>query len=204
MNKILKIIKSNIIFIAMMILVIITIVNPTAKSYLIRGLMAVGMFQPDPTEYAHHHEAFANLPDYRYRDTNGDTIAISNLKNKVVFVNYWATWCPPCLAEMPSINNLRQKFKNNPQVVFIMVDADNNTPKANAFLQKNNYDLPLYTSVNAFPDTLLDGSIPTTLIFGKDGSLKYKRTGAADYNTDKFREFLEKEASPNPLQRREL
>lgn len=179
----------------MMILVIITIVNPEAKGYLIRGLMAVGMFQPDPTEYAHHHEAFANLPNYRYNNANGDTVSIASLKNKVVFINYWATWCPPCLAEMPSINKLRQKFKNNTQVLFIMVDVDNDLPKAKTFLQKNNYDLPIYTSINAFPDTLLDGSIPTTLIFGKDGSLKYKHTGAADYNSEKFRDFLDKEAN---------
>ncbi|WP_439697516.1 TlpA family protein disulfide reductase [Mucilaginibacter sp. AW1-7] len=185
---------SNIMFALLMVLAVITWVNPTAKIELIRGLMAVGAFKPDPDDYARNHKAPANLPDYSYRDTSGNTISISGLKNKVVFVNYWATWCPPCLAEMPSVNGLYMKFKNNPNVVFIMVDTDNDQLKSGTFLKNNHYSLPLYTSVGKFPDTLLDGTIPTTLIFGKDGKLKYKHTGAADYNSDKFNEFLEREA----------
>jgi thiol-disulfide isomerase/thioredoxin len=176
-----------------MALVVITWVNPTAKVELIRGLMAVGAFKPDPDDYARDHKTPATLPDYTYQDTSGNSISISGLKNKVVFVNYWATWCPPCLAEMPSVNKLYAKFKNNPNIVFIMVDTDNNLPKSRAYFQSNHYNLPLYTSVSKFPDTLLDGTIPTTLIFGKNGKLKYKHSGAADYNSDKFNEFLEKE-----------
>jgi len=185
---------SNIIFALLMVLVVITWVNPAAKVELIRGLMAIGAFKPDPDDYAREHKTPTTLPDYSYRDTLGNTITISNLKNKVVFVNYWATWCPPCLAEMPLVNRLYMKFKNNPNVVFIMVDTDNNLPKSKAYLKNNHYNLPLYTSVSKFPDTILDGTIPTTLIFGKNGKLKYKHTGAADYNSDKFNEFLEKEA----------
>jgi thiol-disulfide isomerase/thioredoxin len=185
---------SNIIFALLMVLVVITWLNPIAKVELIRGLMAVGAFKPDPDDYARNHKEPVKFPDYSYRDTSGNTITISNLKNKVVFVNYWATWCPPCLAEMPSVNRLYMKFKNNPNVVFIMVDTDNNLPKSKAYFKNNHYNLPLYTSISKFPDTLLDGTIPTTLIFGKNGKLKYKHTGAADYNSDKFNEFLEKEA----------
>jgi thiol-disulfide isomerase/thioredoxin len=177
-----------------MVLAVITWGNPTAKIELIRGLMAVGAFKPHPDDYARDHKEPVKFPDYSYRDTFGNTITISGLKNKVVFVNYWATWCPPCLAEMPSVNGLYMKFKNNPNVVFIMVDTDNDQLKSETFLKNNHYNLPLYTSVSKFPDTLLDGTIPTTLIFGKDGKLKYKHTGAADYNSDKFNEFLEREA----------
>jgi thiol-disulfide isomerase/thioredoxin len=193
MKQVIKSLKSNIIFILLMVLVIITWLSPAVKVQFIRALMAVGAFKPDPEDYARHHEVFANLPDYRFKDTTGNIIALSDLKHKVVFINYWATWCPPCLAEMPSLNKLYAKLKNNPKVVFIMVDTDNNLPKSKAYFSNNSYNLPLYTSFNQLPDTLLDGTIPTTLIFGKDGSLKYKHTGAADYNSDKFLEFLEHE-----------
>lgn len=183
---------SNIIFIMLMALVVITWINPAAKVQLIRGLMAVGAFKPDPNDYARDHKTPETLPDYSYRDTFGNVIVLSDLKNKVVFVNYWATWCPPCLAEMPSINKLYTKFKNNPKVVFIMVDTDNDLQKSMAYMKNNRYTLPLYAPINKFPDALLDGTIPTTLIFGKDGKLKYKHTGAADYNSSNFEEFLEK------------
>jgi thiol-disulfide isomerase/thioredoxin len=185
---------SNIIFVVLMVLVVITWLNPGAKVELIRGLMAVGAFKPDPDDYARIHKEPVRLPDYSYRDTSGNIISISGLKNKVVFVNYWATWCPPCLAEMPSVNKLFMKFKNNANIVFVMVDTDNDLLKSATYFKNHHYSLPLYTSVNKFPDTLLDGTIPTTLIFGKDGKLKYKHTGAADYDSDKFNEFLQKEA----------
>lgn len=183
---------SNIIFIVLMVLVVVTWINPAAKVELIRGLMAVGAFKPDPDDYARNHKVVESLPDYNYRDTSGNIIALSGLKNKVVFANYWATWCPPCLAEMPSMNKLYMRFKNNPNIVFIMVDTDNDLPRSIAYMKANHYSLPLYTAVDKFPDALLDGTIPTTLIFGKDGKLKYKHTGAADYNSSNFEEFLEK------------
>jgi thiol-disulfide isomerase/thioredoxin len=189
--------KSNIIFTVLMALALVTLVNPTAKSFFIRGLMSVGFFQPDPEGYLRHHKVIATLPDYRYRDTSGHIIALSDLKHKVVFVNYWATWCPPCLAEMPSINKLHEKLKNNPKIVFIMVDVDNDPAKATAFLRKHNYNLPVYTTLNQLPDTLLDGTIPTTLVFDKTGVLKYNHSGASDYSSDSFKTFLNKEANEN-------
>ncbi len=183
---------SNIIFVLLMVLVLITWINPAVKVQMIRGLMAVGAFKPDPEDYARHPEVITKVPDYSYRDTLGNNVSLSSLKNKVVFINYWAIWCPPCLAEMPSLNKLYTKFKTNPNIVFIMVDTDDDLPKSKAFFSKNGYGMPLYTSISKFPDTLLNGTIPTTLIFGKDGSLKYKHTGAADYNSDAFVAFLEK------------
>ncbi|GAA3985981.1 TlpA family protein disulfide reductase [Mucilaginibacter dorajii] len=185
---------SNIGLAIIVALTILTMASPVAKGYLIRGLMAIGSYKPDVTGYANHHKTYTNLPNYSYRDTSGNTVSLSDLKNKVVFVNYWATWCPPCLAEMPSINKLRQKFRNNPQVVFVMVDVDDDFAKSKAFLKKNDYDLPLYNSVSTFPDALLDGSIPTTLVFGKDGSLKYKHTGPTNYNDESFEEYLKGQA----------
>ena len=187
--------KSNIIFTVLLALALATLVNPTAKSFFIRGLMTVGFFQPDPEDYLHHHKAIANLPNYRYRDSSGHTIALSDLKHKVVFVNYWATWCPPCLAEMPSINKLYEKLKNNPKMVFIMVDVDDDPPKAAAFLHKHNYNFPVYTTLNQLPDSLLDGTIPTTLVFDKNGILKYNHSGVTDYSSDSFETFLNKEAN---------
>ncbi len=184
---------SNIGLAIVVALTLLTMASPTAKGYLIRGLMFIGSYKPDVSEDGHNLKLHPNLPHYSYRDTSGNIISLSDLKNKVVFVNYWATWCPPCLAEMPAINKLRQKLKNNSQIVFIMVDVDNDFAKSKVFLKNNDYDLPLYSSVNPFPDSLLDGSIPTTLVLGKDGSLKYKHTGPGNYDDESFEAFLKKE-----------
>lgn len=188
-----KITISNIIFGIVLILTIIILTNRDAKSGFLRGLMATGLYQPNVEAYAHHHESFANIPDLLFRDSVGDTTSLSRLKPRTVFVNFWATWCPPCIAEMPAINKLYNQFKDDPTVVFIMVDVDNDIPKARAFMQKNHYDLPVYTAASLIPDTLMDGTIPTTLVFGKDGSLKYKHSGIADYSNIHFADFLSSE-----------
>lgn len=182
---------SNILFVLLMAAALVTTVNPVAKSYVIRGLMTVGLFKPNAADY--HDKSAGKMPDYGYKSSTGAVTALSQLKNKVVFINYWATWCPPCIAEMPAINSLYQKFKNNPGVVFIMVDVDNNLPKALSFMNHHGYNLPLYTTLSQFPDSLLDGTIPTTLILGTDGRLKYRHTGAAKYDDRKFIDFLNKQ-----------
>src|SRR5690606_3035773 len=64
--------------------------------------------------------------DVAFKDKDGKTVSLKSLKGKVVFINFWATWCPPCIHEMPSINELKKTFKGNDNIVFLMVDVDNN------------------------------------------------------------------------------
>jgi thiol-disulfide isomerase/thioredoxin len=182
-------ITGNILYAVLMIIVFITIINPKAKSLLIRGLMSVGLFQPHiPDTTAKQSPGPSS--HIRFRDTTGRIINISELKGKVIFVNFWATWCPPCIAEMPSVNQLYTRFKNDTRIVFIFVDVDNDYSKVKSFQQKNNYHLPIYTQASQIPDSLMDGTIPTTLMFDKNGSLIYQHSGAADYSSSKFQDFL--------------
>lgn len=185
-----KISISNIITIILVALLLLVIFKPEAKSYLIRGLMAIGIFNPDPTGFASEKNKFTHIPNLQFKDSTDNISSISALKGKVVFVNYWATWCPPCIAEMPAINELYNKYKNDEHVAFIMVDVDNDVPKAKAFMQKHGYNLPLYTQTNQVPDSLMNGTIPTTLVFDKQGKLVYKHAGAADYSSKGFDEFI--------------
>ncbi|MDN5285582.1 MAG: thioredoxin [Mucilaginibacter sp.] len=185
-----KITAGNILYALFMIIVLITIINPTAKGFMIRGLMHIGLFQPtvpDPSASKHLLNSQFNIS---FRDTSGRLVNTADLKGKVVFVNFWATWCPPCIAEMPSVNDLYERFKNNHNVVFILADVDNDYPKAKSFLQKNNFNLPWYSLTSQVPDNLMDGTIPTTLIFDKNGKLVYQHSGATDYSNNKFVSFL--------------
>ena len=152
--------------------------------------MAIGIFNPDPAGFAAEQKKFTHTPDLGFKSSNGSATSVSTLKGKVVFVNYWATWCPPCIAEMPTINELYNKYKDDEHVAFIMVDVDNDAPKASAFMQKHGYNLPLYTQTKQVPDSLMNGTIPTTLVFDKQGKLVYKHAGAADYSSKGFDEFI--------------
>lgn len=116
-----------------------------------------------------------------FLDGNKKAVALNDLKGKVVFINFWATWCPPCVREMPSINNLKKHFKNNKDLVFLMVDVDGNYEVSKKFMEKNGFDLPLYMPNGDIPSRFLGNSIPTTVILDKTGKMVARIEGGRDY-----------------------
>lgn len=80
--------------------------------------------------------------DFRMQDMNGNDIQLSHLLNKPVVLNFWASWCPPCKAEMPSFEELYKKYGE--YVNFVMVSIDANISDAKGFLQKGKYTMPAY------------------------------------------------------------
>src|SRR3546814_7995862 len=106
-------------------------------------------------------------PYVSFKDKSGNIISLNSLKGKVVFINFWATWCPPCIAEMPSIQELYTEFKDNDQVVFLMADGDNTSEKSNKFMTKGNYDMPGHTTASTIRPSFLGGAIPTTLVLDR-------------------------------------
>lgn len=120
--------------------------------------------------------------DVAFTDETGKTVTLSALKGKVVFINFWATWCPPCKAEMPTINELRKKFKGNDDIVFLMVDVDGKIEKSKAFMAENNYDLPVYAPKSSIPSEFLGNAIPTTVILDKNGKMAGRVEGGMDYS----------------------
>lgn len=184
--------RSNIINGIFLVFIIVILVSPDAKSYLTRGLMAIGLFQPGVSDAGTGNEM---PPDTRFVDESGNSVTIGALKGKVIFLNIWATWCPPCRAEMPALNQLHQDLKNNADIVFLIVDADSNLPKAAAFQQKNGYSLPLYSAASDIAPKVYSGTLPTTVIIDKKGNIRERYTGAKDYSNKGFREFLLKLAA---------
>ncbi|MBW8687674.1 TlpA family protein disulfide reductase [Chitinophaga rhizophila] len=179
---------SNIMSGIMTIFLVLMLVNPSVKAAVMQGLMKVGLFQPGVTE-AETVEMEA-APDMAFSDGNGNSFTLSSLRGKVVFLNFWATWCPPCRAEMPSINTLYKKYKDDKNVVFLTVDTDGNYKKAKHFITKHKYDLPVYVADSRIPGELLGKSIPTTVIISKSGKVVYRQEGAADYGNDKFTDYF--------------
>ncbi|MEX2591203.1 MAG: TlpA disulfide reductase family protein [Anditalea sp.] len=131
-------------------------------------------------------------PEVKFKDENGKTVSLNSLKGKVVFINFWATWCPPCIAEMPSINKLYSEFRDNDKVMFLMVDVDNNRAKSEKFMKKRKFNLPVYTPAGPVPPSYLGGSIPTTLVLNKDGKVVFKHEGMSDFSNGEFKSFLTK------------
>ncbi|WP_413513838.1 TlpA family protein disulfide reductase [Myroides odoratus] len=127
--------------------------------------------------------------DAIFLDADGNKVSLSSLQGKVVFVNFWATWCPPCIKEMPSIQTLKDKMKGK-DVVFLLVDVDGKYDKAKAFMDKKNLDLPIYTPAEAISNTYLGSSIPTTIIFDKKGNMIQRIVGGADFASAEVERFM--------------
>ncbi|MBY0245954.1 MAG: TlpA family protein disulfide reductase [Sphingobacteriaceae bacterium] len=182
MKSIIKKYASNTVFIALIIALLFV---PDAKALVIQGLMKVGFFSPNLKT-----KPITIDDDITFKNAKGEVLSLNSLKDKVVFVNFWATWCGPCVGEMPSINEFYNRFKNDPKVAFVFVDADSDLPKSQGFLDKKGYAFPLYKLNSNISTDLYKGILPTTFVLNKEGTVVFREEGAADYSTERFANFI--------------
>lgn len=122
---------------------------------------------------------------------DGKTIPFESLKGKVVFMNIWATWCPPCIAEMPNIQSLYEKVGSD-DIAFVMLSVDEGgMEKVRKFIDKKGYTFPVYMPASQFPQEFYSNAIPTTFIISPEGKIVAKQEGMAEYDTPEVREFLQ-------------
>jgi len=126
--------------------------------------------------------------DWQLVKADGQDFNFENGRNQVVLINFWATWCPPCVAEMPSLQNLYDDYGD--KVVFMFV-AEDEVEKVSAFMEKKEYKLPVYYSKTKPPNMLTSKTIPTTYIINKEGKIVVAETGVADWNSNKTRKLLD-------------
>jgi thiol-disulfide isomerase/thioredoxin len=130
------------------------------------------------------------LPLFTLQDVNGEAVNLQSFKGKKVFVNLWATWCPPCRAEMPSIERLSQQVDLG-KVAFVLVSLDDDFNKAKSFVQKKKIELPIYYPGENLPELFNVQGIPATFIFNERGELIQRIDGGEKYDTDKYRRLLQ-------------
>jgi len=129
--------------------------------------------------------------DVLFENSDGEDINLSNLKGKVVVINYWAKWCIPCLAEMPGLNQLYLDMRENSNIIFMAVDMDGNAVKGGNFMKKRKYSIPVYRIKTELPLDLQTKSIPTTIILDRKGVLVNKHVGGMNFKSTKFKEALQ-------------
>ncbi len=131
-------------------------------------------------------------PDFTLADTQGKTWTLSELKGQVVFVNFWATWCPPCREEMPAMQKLLDIM---PSDKFKMLAILNRDTLANAelFAEKNNITMPILNDMgnNIGPMFGLTG-LPETFIIDKQGVLREKYIGPAQWDSPEVIQLMTK------------
>ena len=135
-------------------------------------------------------EDMKTLSSYNWKLVNGegDIVNFESLEGKVIVVNFWATWCPPCIAEMPSFQKLYDAYKDDVIFLFVASDEENKVAK---FLSKNDYTIPVYFEASNRPAEMQSNSLPTTYIINRNGEIVVDKTGAVDWNSNKVKELLD-------------
>ena len=131
----------------------------------------------------------AGYPQLTMATLGGQSVSLSDLKGKVVFLNQWASWCPPCRAEMPAIQKLYQSVDTT-KVAFVMLSLDEDSQKARKFVQEHDFTFPVYVQGGPMPDAFQSQAIPTTLILDPNGQIVQRIEGMTNYDTDEFRQYL--------------
>lgn len=169
-----------------------------------RGMLKTGLFNPSLKELPEETTNKVvvkgkNTPkvaigdaadlDVEFFNEAGELVNLSDMPQQPYFINFWATWCPPCIAEMPGIAELYADKKDN--VNFVLVSFDTDFEKAKAFKAKKGYDFPIYRVAYDLPEMYNTGSLPTTIVIDGRRRLALSHMGMADYDTDDFRAYLE-------------
>jgi thiol-disulfide isomerase/thioredoxin len=163
--------------------ILIFIFNTDAKSWVLRQVISTGVLNTGIKKEAPIKQQAGT--DFSFSSHDGNILSSSMLRGKVVFINFWASWCPPCRAEMPSLNNLYQALKNDSRFVFLFVSEDDDRTKASAYLKKNNFSIPVYYR-NQVSSEMFSGTLPTTIVVDKQGNIVMKHTGPVGYDNEKF------------------
>jgi thiol-disulfide isomerase/thioredoxin len=128
---------------------------------------------------------------WKVQDLQGRDFDLASLKGKTVFLNFWATWCLPCVAEMGGIDRLYKGLQADPHYAFVCLTKESPDTVA-AFIKKKGFSLPVYLYQGTAPAAYASKAIPVTFLLTPSGKIAFKGVGASKWDADACKAFLEK------------
>lgn len=159
------------------------------KQLLVRALLVLaafgmGMFLFACSRNAEHKiiKVGDPAPEVSLQSVDGKTVSLADLRGKVVLVHFWATWCPPCVEEIPTIERFHQQVLGT-DIVVLAISVDDSANALKTFLEKNKVHFPVLRD----PGGATAGSygtlkFPETYVIGRDGIVRYKVVGPMDWS----------------------
>ena len=137
-------------------------------------------------------EENASAADFSLTTTDNTVVRLSDYKGKVVFLNFWATWCPPCRMELPSMEKLYAKLKNQPFVI-LAVNVDESDPEnVKTFAKSMNLTFPVLIDDGNVSKLYNVNAIPTSFIIRKDGTIDTIVDGARPWDDQSYVDAFDK------------
>jgi peroxiredoxin len=133
-------------------------------------------------------------PRFVCKTTDGKTIDINKLQGKIVMINFFATWCPPCNLELPVLQKLVwEKYKDNPNFILIIVGREHNEQEIKDYVKAKNFTMPFAADPKREIFKLYASqSIPRNVIIGKDGKIIFQSIGYTEEEFKKIETLLAK------------
>lgn len=132
---------------------------------------------------------YGKAQDFTITDLDGNEVSLSDFRGKKVFLNFWATWCPPCKAEMPEIEKVYQETKDS-DLVILAVEIGEPLDTVKTFIEDNKYNFKvLLDSDKDIATTYGISAIPTSFFIDEDGNIISKRVGGMTY--DEMKEYID-------------
>ena len=175
---------SDFVFIILVVLLIIPGTRKDVASFFIR----LTSFAPSELSTGEQYTIRPETKTWSFTSLSGKEVVFDEFLDKPVFLNIWATWCPPCIAELPGIKKLYNEYKG--KVNFILL-SDEPDSTINKFIIARKYrGLPFYR-YNSIPQDFSTRSIPASYIITRYGKVVLKKKGAASWDSGKVKALLD-------------
>lgn len=157
---------------------------------IIALLGSVALFAAQPSPWEIEGLIGKKAPDFTLKDINNKPFNLSSLRGKVVILNFWATWCPPCRAEMPSLNNLYREFRNKGLEV-VAISTDRYSSIIKDYISKNPIDfIVLIDTDNKVSRQFKVFSIPTTFLIDRNGIIIERYLGEENWASPEIKKKI--------------
>ena len=130
-------------------------------------------------------------PDFKLKKVTGESIALNTLRGKIVLVNFWATWCEPCRAEMPSMEEIYRDFNRKDFEILAVSSDEDGLTSVKPFLDEFPFTFPILIDDSLLINDLYGvSSIPTSIVIDRSGMITNRFFGAVDWSEPKQKKFL--------------
>ncbi|WP_407556687.1 TlpA family protein disulfide reductase [Winogradskyella sp. 4-2091] len=182
-----KALKSKILNFIFLFIVLLMLIPQTRQQIQIIIHKAISIFNPVDTISKSERIKIESF-NWKLLKEDHSYYNFESVKSKVTVVNFWATWCPPCIAEMPSLQKLYESYGDKVEFLFVTSEPRD---IIKAFKDDKQYTFPVYIKTTSAPKELKTTSIPRTLVINKKGEIIIDKSSAVDWNSEKIRNQLD-------------